>query len=561
MSALARAKVHDQFLGGSCHVVVATIAFGMGIDKHDVRSVIHYGAPKSVEEYYQQVGRAGRDGLPSQCYLLWSDSDFTRYKDDFYTRQLDAEGKRRYFASLAAMQKFTAEQVACRRKSLLSYLGEQVHWSRCNACDNCVNFMENKGDLTRDFAESAVLVFRGFKKLPGAQSMSRLLPFVISEFQEHATKTGEKWIPGMTCTSSREFLKSLVGFLATNGYIDRSTQVAVWNGGKRTYEVLCLSSKAERVLMASVSHSSPMPAVELPVPQFVRAAEQHHKSKVAALQKELVEGGVNLATIPPAELRAGHGDILQAELWWVRTVKRWRQQQKAGMYLELLENIYAWRQKVSQAHSVAPTTILSNQLAKRIVYVGPDSKETLEEIGVRALGLDELKDVVHEWKKRHGLLECSDQAGGSASSRSAHMLLPSGMVHPPKVWKKYVRRQTKKGPKKATWELSYERFCGTEQESPAAIAISQPSGKKPIQEATVVRHLLTAFSYGMPLDLQRLVRQITDRAFAPPNKKEWEQVGLAFLQANISVLDENHATAQRSLMDRRGAVIVSCCFH
>ena len=80
-----RRTAHIEFLTGSCPIIVATIAFGMGIDKPDVRRVIHYGTPKSMEEYYQQIGRAGRDGAPADCVLIHSDSDLVAFASEFYT--------------------------------------------------------------------------------------------------------------------------------------------------------------------------------------------------------------------------------------------------------------------------------------------------------------------------------------------------------------------------------------------------------------------------------------------------------------------------------------------
>lgn len=86
MSTPDREAVHRGFLVGSIRIVVATIAFGMGIDKPDIRTIIHFGAPSTMEAYVQHIGRAGRDGLPSHCLALYSDTDFADYQSDFYTK-------------------------------------------------------------------------------------------------------------------------------------------------------------------------------------------------------------------------------------------------------------------------------------------------------------------------------------------------------------------------------------------------------------------------------------------------------------------------------------------
>jgi ATP-dependent DNA helicase RecQ len=130
-----RAANQRRFLTEDGCVAVATIAFGMGINKPDVRFVVHYTIPGSIEHYYQQIGRAGRDGLPAHCLLLYHPRDLgTHY---FHIEEGAANERPGRVARLQAMDRF-ARTRECRRAPLLAYFGEERHDTRCQACDNCL---------------------------------------------------------------------------------------------------------------------------------------------------------------------------------------------------------------------------------------------------------------------------------------------------------------------------------------------------------------------------------------------------------------------------------------
>ncbi len=134
MDGAARSRVQDDFLGDRLDIVVATVAFGMGIDKPDVRFVVHYDMPKSIEGYYQETGRAGRDGLPAEAFMLWSMQDVVTARG-FIDAIASDEQRRIESHKLSAMIAF-AEALSCRRRALLGYFGEELT-EDCGNCDVC----------------------------------------------------------------------------------------------------------------------------------------------------------------------------------------------------------------------------------------------------------------------------------------------------------------------------------------------------------------------------------------------------------------------------------------
>ena len=140
-----RKQNQDRFINGDTRVIVATIAFGMGIDKADVRFVLHAGLPKEPESYYQEIGRSGRDGLPAECLLLFSYGDVDTI-DHFINQGAPSEkqGRQERLQTLVSW----ATSIACRRKVLLAYFGEQYEKKNCGMCDNCRTSEMERIDLT-----------------------------------------------------------------------------------------------------------------------------------------------------------------------------------------------------------------------------------------------------------------------------------------------------------------------------------------------------------------------------------------------------------------------------
>jgi ATP-dependent DNA helicase RecQ len=238
MDAQARKASHDQFIKEDIDTIVATVAFGMGIDKSNVRYVIHMGMPKSLEHYQQESGRAGRDSLEAECCLFYSGADYGIWKS--LTRDMNEQARGIALKQLNEMYAYCTS-ASCRHKSILAYFGQTLENDDCGACDICLGQLDSI-DNAREVTQMILSCVLRLGQQYGAAYTAQIL---AGSREQRILENGHDQLStyGLLQQTDKRSVHDWIEQLAGQGYLDKVGD----------YHVLALTKKGLQALKGEIT--------------------------------------------------------------------------------------------------------------------------------------------------------------------------------------------------------------------------------------------------------------------------------------------------------------------
>lgn len=357
LSDAARSRNQDIFIKDDVEIIVATIAFGMGIDKPNVRFVIHYDLPRNLESYYQETGRGGRDGLECECILFFSRGD--KYKIDYFIDQMAKNEEREAARSKLKEVMDYCQSTICRRRMLLQYFGEKLNEENCGGCDVCLNPVKRT-----DATEEAKLLIKCVKEVGQRYGITHVTEILTGSNSKKITEKGHHRLGsyGTGTYLSKDKWTDIARELVNQGILRLE--------GSR-YPLLKLDEGSEHVIAGNRM-------VEI--------------TRLSANKDSLLKSGKQIATDELKEAPGNNLSILKETEIEYATKKQTGKTNRIDT--ELFSRLKELRKKIAGKEKVPPYIVFADTSLKQMATQMPlNEKELLEITGVGEYKLQKYGEI------------------------------------------------------------------------------------------------------------------------------------------------------------------------